>query len=74
MCIRDRAIVTEQNAGNPMCQLARFVLGEPGPSRTEKADGSLLHLGLELLERTEIRVDSLQPVSYTHLDVYKRQL
>ena len=27
-------------------QLARFVLGEPGPSRTEKADGSLLHLAL----------------------------
>lgn len=30
------------------------------PSRTEKTDGSPLHLGLELLERTEIRVDSLQ--------------
>ena len=41
-------------------QLARFILGEPCPSRTEKTDGSLLHLGLELLERTEIRVDSLQ--------------
>ena len=40
-------------------QLARLVLREPYPARTEQPCGGFLHLGLQLVERSEIFVDGL---------------
>ena len=54
-----------------MCIRDRFKTGEMGNPTANQDQAELGDAAREIVER--VRYDFLTPVSYTHLDVYKRQ-
>ena len=54
---------------------ARLAATDVGLKQVDGLDAGLDDLGLggELVETGRCMVDGVEPVSYTHLDVYKRQ-
>ena len=64
MCIRDRLSLYMQAYGIK-CYVPR--------NFTRKSNRSAYVLSIEEIQSLFLEIDSYQPVSYTHLDVYKRQ-
>ena len=64
MCIRDRA--TTEEVGRELHRIAKTY-------RNEAYGTVVTYAGLNLLVRSEYSIDGTFAVSYTHLDVYKRQ-
>ena len=69
MCIRDRYVPVLED-----CELESRHLGLKMPHEVDGLEERLLRISRTLEETLEIdRMLSLAAVSYTHLDVYKRQ-
>ena len=69
MCIRDRRY-REQGITHIRCQSGGYGGGGYGKAPASAPEGALD--GIYLDSKKYMR-DTLKPVSYTHLDVYKRQ-
>ena len=71
MCIRDRLYLVRH--GESECNVQRRLYGRTDCSLTEKGCRQAREVGEKLRDEKIDLCISSPPVSYTHLDVYKRQ-
>ena len=75
MCIRDRAKAVANRLGYPVLVRPSYVLGGQGMqiAISDEEIEEFMEIINRIAQDHPILVDKYLPVSYTHLDVYKRQ-